>query len=414
MNLVLDSLTLDDLLHDQKRYIYLDHSATTAVDEEVLSKMLPYFYEKAGNASSQHGMGRDAEVAVDRARKQVADAIGAKSNEIYFTSGGSESDNWALKGIAHAYKSKGKHLITSEFEHPAVLNTMKQLEAEGFEVSYLHTNPQGYVSADELESIIRPDTILVSVMYANNEIGTIQPIEELAKVAHAHGAFFHTDAVQAAGLIPIRMREWDVDALSLSGHKFGTPKGLGALLLRSRVPVEPLMSGGGQERSLRSGTQNVAGAVALAVALRDSNTRMHEIGRALVASRDRLIDAVLRVEPRAQLTGDSQRRLPGHASFVFPGLSGEALLVDLDARGIACSSGSACAVGRHEAPGTLLAMGYDPAVAKSAIRMTFREPLTLEQINQIASVVEESCNSLRGASTVSDPSINVQAQQALA
>lgn len=189
MNLVLDSLTLDDLLHDQKRYIYLDHSATTAVDEEVLSKMLPYFYEKAGNASSQHGMGRDAEVAVDRARKQVADAIGAKSNEIYFTSGGSESDNWALKGIAHAYKSKGKHLITSEFEHPAVLNTMKQLEAEGFEVSYLHTNPQGYVSADELESIIRPDTILVSVMYANNEIGTIQPIEELAKVAHAHGAF---------------------------------------------------------------------------------------------------------------------------------------------------------------------------------------------------------------------------------
>lgn len=206
----------------------------------------------------------------------------------------------------------------------------------------------------------------------------------------------------------------DLDALSLSGHKFGTPKGLGALLLRSRVPVEPLMSGGGQERSLRSGTQNVAGAVALAVALRDSNTRMHEIGRALVASRDRLIDAVLRVEPRAQLTGDSQRRLPGHASFVFPGLSGEALLVDLDARGIACSSGSACAVGRHEAPGTLLAMRYDPAVAKSAIRMTFREPLTPEQINQIASVVEESCNSLRGASTVSDPSINIQAQQALA
>ena len=206
MNLVLDSLTLDDLLHDQKRYIYLDHSATTAVDEEVLSKRLPYFYEKAGNASSQHGMGRDAEVAVDRARKQVADAIGAKSNEIYFTSGGSESDNWALKGIAHAYKSKGKHLITSEFEHPAVLNTMKQLEAEGFEVSYLHTNPQGYVSADELESIIRPDTILVSVMYANNEIGTIQPIEELAKVAHAHGAFFHTDAVQAVGNVNIDVK----------------------------------------------------------------------------------------------------------------------------------------------------------------------------------------------------------------
>ena len=257
-------------------------------------------------------------------------------------------------------------------------------------------------------------TLLVSTMLANNEVGTVEPVNEIARIAHEHGVPLHVDAVQAAGLIPIRMREWDVDALSLSGHKFGTPKGLGALLLRSRVPVEPLMSGGGQERSLRSGTQNVAGAVALAVALRDSNTRMHEIGRALVASRDRLIDAVLRVEPRAQLTGDSQRRLPGHASFVFPGLSGEALLVDLDARGIACSSGSACAVGRHEAPGTLLAMGYDPAVAKSAIRMTFREPLTLEQINQIASVVEESCNSLRGASTVSDPSINVQAQQALA
>lgn len=342
-------------------HLYLDAASTEPVGGNVISVMMPFLIEAYANPMSVHSAGKTAARALEAARGSIAADLGARPDDVIFTSGGTEADNLAIKGIAMARirllrESYGEQvrprIIVSSIEHPAVLESARWMERWfGCEVVEIPVDHQVHI---------------------------------------------------------------DLDALSLSGHKFGTPKGLGALLLRSRVSVEPLMSGGGQERSLRSGTQNVAGAVALAVALRDLNTRMHEIGRALVASRDRLIDAVLRVEPRAQLTGDSQRRLLGHASFVFPGLSGEALLVDLDARGIACSSGSACAVGRHEAPGTLLAMGYDPAVAKSAIRMTFREPLTPEQINQIASVVEESCNSLRGASTVSDPSINVQAQQALA
>lgn len=425
------------------KHLYLDAASTEPVGGDVISVMMPFLTEAYANPMSVHSAGKTAARALEAARGSIAADLGARPDDVIFTSGGTEADNLAIKGIAmarmrllrEAYGEQVRpRVIVSSIEHPAVLESARWMERWfGCEVVEIPVDHQAHIDLDALRAELAQGdldsssdsvsgmsgkpcncTLLVSTMLANNEVGTVEPVNEIARIAHEHGVLLHVDAVQAAGLIPIRMREWDVDALSLSGHKFGTPKGLGALLLRSRVPVEPLMSGGGQERSLRSGTQNVAGAVALAVALRDSNTRMHEIGRALVASRDRLIDAVLRVEPRAQLTGDSQRRLPGHASFVFPGLSGEALLVDLDARGIACSSGSACAVGRHEAPGTLLAMGYDSIVAKSAIRMTFREPLTPEQINQIASVVEESCDSLRGASTVSDPSINIQAQQALA
>lgn len=420
-------------------HLYLDAASTEPVSSDVISAMMPFLTEAYANPMSVHSAGKTAARALEAARGSIAADLGARPDDVIFTSGGTEADNLAIKGIAMArmrllretYGDQVRpRVIVSSIEHPAVLESARWLERWfGCEVVEIPVDHQAHIDVNTLRSELaqgdldsgsgtsgkpRNSTLLVSTMFANNEVGTVEPVDEIARIAHEHGVPLHVDAVQAAGLIPIRMREWDVDALSLSGHKFGTPKGLGALLLRSRVPVEPLMSGGGQERSLRSGTQNVAGAVALAVALRESNTRMHVIGRALVASRDRLIDAILRVEPRAQLTGDSQRRLPGHASFVFPGLSGEALLVDLDARGIACSSGSACAVGRHEVPGTLLAMGYDPVVAKSAIRMTFREPLTPEQINQIASVVEESCDSLRGASTVSDPSINIQAQQALA
>ncbi|AUD73069.1 Cysteine desulfurase [Bifidobacterium breve] len=231
-------------------------------------------------------------------------------------------------------------------------------------------------------------------MLANNEVGTVEPVEELVRIAHKHGVPIHVDAVQAAGQIPIRFRDWDVDALSVSGHKFGTPKGLGALLVRGRTSIEPVLSGGGQERGLRSGTQNVAGAVALAIGLNESNARMQAHYRELVASRDMLIDAVRRVAPRADLTGDPERRLPGHASFIFPGVTGEALLVDLDARGIAASSGSACAVGRHEIPPTLLAMGLEPSIAKSALRMTFRTPLTREQVERISLAIEESYTDL--------------------
>lgn len=422
-------------------HLYLDAASTEPVSADVISAMMPFLTEAYANPMSVHSAGKTAARALEAARASMAADLGARPDDAIFTSGGTEADNLAIKGIAMARmrllrETYGEQvcprLIVSSIEHPAVLESARWMERWfGCEVVEIPVDSQAHIDTDALRAELaqgeltpsaggatsgkpRNSTLLVSTMLANNEVGTVEPIDRIARIAHEYGVPLHVDAVQAAGQIPIRMREWDVDALSLSGHKFGTPKGLGALLLRSRVPVEPLMSGGGQERSLRSGTQNVAGAVALAVALRDANTRMRDVQRALVASRDRLIDAILRVEPRAQLTGDPQRRLPGHASFVFPGLSGEALLVDLDARGIACSSGSACAVGRHEAPGTLLAMGYDPVVAKSAIRMTFREPLAPEQINRIAAVVEDSCTSLRGASTVSDPAINIQAQQATA
>lgn len=315
-------------------------------------------------------------------------------------------------------------ILISAIEHPAVAQSADWMERWfGVEVVRIPVDEQAHIDMATLErELAQGDmtdigngehetagqgsgstlaltnrTLLVSVMLANNEVGTIEPVDEIARITHTHGVPVHVDAVQAAGQIPIRMRDWDVDALSISGHKFGTPKGLGALLLRGRTPVEPVLSGGGQERGLRSGTQNVAGAVALAIALHESNERMAGRYRALAESRDRLMDAVLRVEPRAQVTGDPKRRLPGHASFVFPGLSGEALLVDLDARGIACSSGSACALGRHEAPATLLAMGFTAPVAKSALRMTFRTPLTPEQVNRVAAAIEESCHSLTHA-----------------
>lgn len=397
MNLVLDSLTLDDLLHDQKRYIYLDHSATTAVDEEVLSKMLPYFYEKAGNASSQHGMGRDAEVAVDRARKQVADAIGAKSNEIYFTSGGSESDNWALKGIAHAYKSKGKHLITSEFEHPAVLNTMKQLEAEGFEVSYLHTNPQGYVSVDELESIIRPDTILVSVMYANNEIGTIQPIEELAKVAHAHGAFFHTDAVQAIGNVHIDVKAQGIDMLSMSAHKFYGPKGIGCLYIKSGVRPERLIAGGEQERNQRAGTTNTPGVVGIGFAIEKAVNNMDENNAYIAALRDEFVKEVKERIPDIRYNG-GEKRLAGNAHFTFRYIEGESILFTLDLAGICASSGSACSSGSLEASKTVLAIGVPAEEAHGSIRFTFGRENTMDDVKYTVGELEKTVKRLRSMS----------------
>lgn len=424
-------------------HLYLDAASAEPVGTDVINAMMPFLTEAYANPMSVHGAGKTAARALEAARGSIAADLGARPDDVILTSGGTEADNLAIKGIAmarmrllrEAYGEQVRpRVIVSSIEHPAVLESARWMERWfGCEVVEIPVDHQAHIDVDALQKELaqgvlangsgeasgvsaKPhnSALLVSAMLANNEVGTVEPVDEIARIAHEYGVPLHVDAVQAVGLIPIRMREWDVDALSLSGHKFGAPKGLGVLLLRSRVPVEPLMSGGGQERSLRSGTQNVAGAVALAVALRDADVKMRDAWRRLAASRDRLIDAVLRVEPRAQLTGDPQRRLPGHASFVFPGLSGEALLVDLDARGIACSSGSACAVGRHEAPGTLLAMGYEPAVAKSAIRMTFREPLTPEQINWVASVVEESCATLRGASEVSDPSINIQAQRATA
>ena len=401
-------------------HLYLDAASTEPVSADVISAMMPFLTEAYANPMSVHSAGKTAARALEAARASMAADLGARPDDVIFTSGGTESDNLAIKGIAMARmralhekygESVRPRVIISAIEHPAVAQSAQWLEQWfGVEVVCIPVDGQAHIDTAVLErELAQGDlelapgneadrqtnrTLLVSVMLANNEVGTIEPADEIARIAHRHGVPVHVDAVQAAGQIPIRMRDWNVDALSISGHKFGTPKGLGALLLRGRVPIEPLLSGGGQERGLRSGTQNVAGAVALAIALHESNERMASQYRALVSSRDRLIDAVLRVEPKAMLTGDAERRLPGHASFLFPGLTGEALLVDLDAHGIACSSGSACALGRHEAPGTLLAMGFDESVAKSALRMTFREPLQPDQINRVAAAIEESCHSL--------------------
>lgn len=382
--------------------LYLDAAATEPVGPDVIAAMTPFLTDAYANPASVHQPGKTAARALDAARASFAAGLGAKPDDVIFTSGGTESDNLAVKGIAMARMGRlGEHprIVISSIEHPAVSASADWLARWfGFEVVRIPVDHEAHLDLDALGRALDGEagrrTALVSAMLANNEVGTVEPVEKIVAIAHAHDVPVHVDAVQAAGLIPIRMRDWDVDALSVSGHKFGAPKGLGALLVRGRTPIEPVLSGGGQERGLRSGTQNVAGAVALAIALDSSNRRMAAHYRELVASRDMLIDAVRRVVPRAELTGDPERRLPGHASFIFPGVTGEALLVDLDARGIAASSGSACAIGRHEIPVTLLAMGFESSVAKTALRMTFREPLVRGQIERISLALEESYTEL--------------------
>lgn len=391
----------------QAKALYLDDAATEAVSSAVIEAMMPFLTEAYANPASVHQPGKTAARALEAARASLATALGGKADDVIFTSGGTESDNLAIKGIALGtlaqWRARGEvperpRIIISAIEHPAVAASADWLARWfDFEVIRIPVDGQAHIDLEALDRELeagRGRTVLVSAMLANNEVGTVEPVERIAQITHRHHVPVHVDAVQAAGRIPIRMRDWDVDALSISGHKFGTPKGLGALLVRGRVPIEPVLSGGGQERGLRSGTQNVAGAVALAIGLNEANARSQSMMRDLVASRDMLIDAVQRVVPRAQLTGDPSRRLPGHASFIVPGVTGEAMLVDLDARGIACSSGSACAIGRHEIPSTLLAMGVEPQVAKSALRMTFRDPLTREEIERISLALEESYASL--------------------
>ena len=311
--------------------IYLDHAATTAVSPEVLREMLPYMTECFGNAASIHGTGREAHRALDRARKQVAAVLGAQPQEIYFTSGGSESDNWAVKGVAWAARGRGKHVITSAVEHHAVLNACAWLEGMGFEVTRLPVDALGRVDPDSVARAVRPDTVLISVMTANNEIGTLQPIREIGEIARSRGVPFHTDAVQAAGHIPVNVEELQVDLLSLSAHKFHGPKGVGVLYVRRGTKLDSLIHGGAQERGLRAGTPNVPGAVGLAKALELAAASLPE-------STNREIRARI---PDAVLNGDPERRLPGNVHFSFPGIDGEALLLRLDLAGIACSGGSA-------------------------------------------------------------------------
>ena len=377
---------------------YFDHAATTPVDPRVLQKMLPYFTENFGNPNSQHACGRRAAAAVDEARDTVASLIGAKPSEIYFTSGGTESDNWALRGAAHANAERGKHLIVSAVEHPAMISTAKELQKEGFEVTFAAVDEFGRVDVEELRKSIRPDTTFIGVMTANNEIGTIQPIAEISALARERGIIFFTDAVQAAGALKLNVKEPTVDMLSFSGHKFYGPKGVGVLYVRSGVRVGKIITGGHQERSMRGGTTNVPGIVGLAEAFRLANEEMAQNNAHVSAIRDRFIARVLREIPYVKLNGHPKDRLPNNANFSFRYIEGESLLFSLDLAGIAVSSGSACSSGSLEPSHVLLATGLPEGLAHGSIRFSFGKENTAEQIDIAVEKLKEIVVRLRNLS----------------
>lgn len=359
--------------------IYLDEAATTPVKREVMEAMWPYLGSQFGNPSSHHEPGEAARAALDQARADVADALGARPSEITFTSGGTESDNTAVKGIALA-RPRGRHVIVSAVEHPAVLESAEWLRRIGYDVDHVPVDQQGVVHPDALRELLRDDTTLVSIQHASNEVGTVQDVAALVAVAQERGVPFHTDAVQSAGWLDLDVTALGVQALSISGHKLGAPKGVGVLYVARRTPFEPLIHGGGQEDGRRSGTENVAAAVGMSTALRLAGGEHHDV----VARRDRFVARVLAEVDGAELTGHATHRLPGHASFVFPGRSGESILLDLERRGIVVSSGSACAAGSDDPSHVLTAMGYDPEVAQTAVRFTFGRSTTDEQLDAAA------------------------------
>lgn len=378
--------------------IYFDHAATTPVDPRVFEKMKPYFTENFGNPNSQHSYGRRTVTAVDDARDTVARLIGAKPNEIYFTSGGTESDNWALRGAAHAYANKGKHLIVSAVEHPAVLSAAKELQKEGFEVTFAAVDEYGTVDLAKLKEAVRPDTTLIGVMTANNEIGTLQPVREISALARERGILFFTDAVQAAGAMPLNVRELGADMLSFSGHKFYGPKGVGVLYVRSGLRIGKLIAGGHQERSMRGGTTNVPGVVGLAEAFRLANEEMAQNNAHVAALRDRFIARVLREIPYVKLNGHPKNRLPNNANFSFRYIEGESLLFSLDLAGIAVSSGSACSSGSLEPSHVLLATGLPEGLAHGSIRFSFGKENTAEEVDFAVDKLKEIVVRLRALS----------------
>lgn len=378
------------------RKIYADNAATTALHPKVLEKMMPYLTTVYGNPSSLYQTGAVAKEAVENAREKIANLIGAKSpNEIYFTSGGSEADNWAIKGMARALKKKGKnHIITSKFEHHAVLHTCKALEKEGFEVTYLDVYENGIVKVDDVKNAIKDTTALVTIMYANNEIGTIQPIKEIGAVCRENKVIFHTDAVQAIGNIAINVEDENIDMLSLTGHKFHGPKGCGALYCRRGVRPEVLIDGGAQERTRRAGTENVAGIVGLAEALEIALSTMEERNARLTKMRDRLIDGLLKIE-RSRINGDRVKRLPGNINMCFEGIEGESLLLKLDFAGISASSGSACTSGDLDPSHVLLSIGLPHEVAHGSMRLSFSDENTEEDVDYILEQVPVIVDYLR-------------------
>ncbi|MDE6677998.1 MAG: cysteine desulfurase NifS [Ruminococcus sp.] len=384
----------------EKRFIYADNAATTAVSEEVLNAMLPHFTKAYGNASSIYKLGRDAQKDVEEARAKVAKAIGADPKEIFFTSCGSESDNWAIKGVAENMAKKGKkHIITSVFEHHAVLHTCEYLEKHGFEVTYIPVSPDGFVSPEDVKNAIREDTALVTIMYANNEIGTIQPIEEIAKVCKEKKVIFHTDAVQAVGHVDIDVKKQGIDMLSLSGHKIHAQKGIGALYVRKGIVLPNLIHGGGQERSKRAGTENVPAIVGLGVAIENATKNISEKNSVIIPRRNRLIDGILKL-PYTRLNGDRDKRLAGNLNISIEGIEGESLLLMLDMNGICASSGSACTSGSLDPSHVLLAIGLKHEVAHGSLRLSIEEDVTDEDVDYILEIIPKVVDRLRSMSPV--------------
>ncbi len=378
--------------------IYLDHAATTGLDAAVLSKMAPYFSDIFGNANSQHSFGREAVRGVDEARDTIASLIGAKPNEIYFTSGGTEADNWAIRGAAHANRARGNHLIVSAVEHPAMLTTARELEKEGFEVTLAPVDEFGTVDVAKLEESIRPETVFIGVMAANNEIGTLQPLAEISEIAQRHKILFFTDAVQAAGAIPLDVNAPRVDMMSISGHKFYGPKGVGALYIRSGVKTGKIRTGGHPERGMRGGTTNVPGVVGMAEALRLAVAKLDENAAYISSLRDRFIARVQKEIPFVKLNGHPKNRLPSNANFSFRYVEGESLLFSLDLAGIAVSSGSACSSGSLEPSHVLLATGMSEGLAHGSLRFSFGRENTAEDVDYTVDKLKEIVVKLRNLS----------------
>ncbi len=394
----------------EKKIIYMDNAATTPVKPEVLEAMLPYFTEKFGNPSSIYSISAENKKVITDAREVIGKTIGTTPENIYFTAGGSESDNWALKATAEAYADKGKHIITTKIEHHAILHTCEYLEKRGFEVTYLDVDENGIVDLEQLKNAIRPDTILISVMFANNEIGTIEPIAEIGKIAKEHGVLFHTDAVQAYTQVPINVDEMNIDMMSVSGHKINGPKGIGFLYIRRGVKIRSFVHGGGQERARRAGTENVPGIVGLAKAAEIANGNMSERTAREIKVRDHMIERIEKEIPYAKLNGDRTRRLPNNVNFSFRFIEGESMLIMLDGLGICASSGSACTSGSLDPSHVLLAIGLPHEIAHGSLRMTISDETTMEDADFVVDNLKNIVEHLRGMSPLYEDFLKKQAK----